>query len=50
MPQATLDYALALVVAKFKGITDKDGQPYILHCLRVMLGVTDPPVHRGLDA
>ncbi len=42
MPQATLDDALALVVAKFKGITDKDGQPYILHCLRVMLGVTDP--------
>jgi hypothetical protein len=42
MPQATLDDALALVVAKFRGISDKDGQPYILHCLRVMLGVTDP--------
>lgn len=37
---ATLDDALALVVAKFHGVTDKAGKPYILHCLRVMLGVT----------
>lgn len=42
MPQANIDDALALVAAHFRGITDKDGQPYVLHCLRVMLGVTDP--------
>jgi (p)ppGpp synthase/HD superfamily hydrolase len=37
---ATLDDALALVIAKFHGVTDKAGQPYVLHCLRVMLGVS----------
>jgi hypothetical protein len=37
---ATLDDALALVISKFRGITDKAGQPYILHCLRVMLSVS----------
>jgi (p)ppGpp synthase/HD superfamily hydrolase len=37
---ATLDDALALVIAKFHGITDKAGQPFTLHCLRVMLGVS----------
>lgn len=42
MADATLDDALALVVSKFNGVKDKDGQPYILHCLRVMFGVTDP--------
>ena len=40
MTNATLDDALALVIAKFHGVTDKAGQPYILHCLRVMLGVS----------
>lgn len=40
MTVATLDDALALVVAKFRGITDKAGQPYVLHCMRVMLGVS----------
>ena len=39
MTNATLDDALALVIAKFHGITDKAGQPYVLHLLRVMLGV-----------
>lgn len=42
MTAAPLDDALALVVAKFRGITDKAGQPYVLHCLRVMLGVSGP--------
>lgn len=23
-------------------MTDKDGEPYIMHCLRVMMGVSDP--------
>jgi hypothetical protein len=36
---ATIDDALALVVHHFHGVTDKDGEPYVLHCLRVMLGV-----------
>ena len=40
MTTATLDDALALVVAKFHGVRDKAGQPYVLHCLRVMLGVS----------
>ncbi len=39
---ATLDDALAIVVSKFQGIVDKAGQPYLLHCLRVMQGVNDP--------
>ncbi len=42
MPDATLDDALELVVSQFRGITDKGGQPYILHCLRVMMAVSDP--------
>ena len=40
MTTATLDDALALAIAKFHVITDKGGQPYILHCLRVMFGVS----------
>ena len=36
---ADLDTALILVTTHFKGITDKSGQPYILHCIRVMMGV-----------
>ncbi len=36
---ATLDDAIALVATHFKGVTDKVGQPYILHCIRVMMGV-----------
>ncbi len=30
------------MVTKFHGVTDKAGQPYLLHCLRVMQGVSDP--------
>lgn len=40
MVQATIDDALGLVVTHFKGVTDKDGEPYVMHCLRVMMGVT----------
>ncbi len=36
---ATIDDALALVVHHFRGVTDKDGEPYAMHCLRVMMGV-----------
>lgn len=39
---ANLEDAIELVLAKFRGVTDKGGQPYILHCLRVMLSVADP--------
>ena len=42
MPEANIDDALALAVQHFRGVTDKDGEPYILHCLRVMHGVSDP--------
>ncbi len=36
---ANIDDALALVAQHFRGVTDKDGEPYVMHCLRVMLGV-----------
>lgn len=36
---ATLDDAIALAANHFRGVTDKAGQPYVLHCIRVMLGV-----------
>lgn len=39
---ATIDDALELAVINFRGIEDKDGEPYILHCLRVMHGVSGP--------
>ena len=38
---ANIDQALALVAQKFQGMTDKDGEPYVMHCLRVMMGVAD---------
>lgn len=39
---ATIDDALALVNQHFRSVTDKDGEPYAMHCLRVMMGVDDP--------
>ncbi len=36
---ANIDDALALIARHFRGVTDKDGEPYVMHCLRVMLGV-----------
>ena len=41
MPSDT-DKALALVTEKFQGVTDQDGEPYLMHCLRVMNGVDLP--------
>ena len=41
MPAATIEDALALVVSNLRGMTDKDGEPYVMHCLRVMMGVTE---------
>lgn len=38
---ASLEDAIALVANHFSGITDKSGQPYVLHCIRVMMGVED---------
>lgn len=32
-----IEEAIELAVDKFRGVRDKGGQPYILHCLRVML-------------
>lgn len=34
-----LDSAIALASEKFKGVFDKGGKPYILHCLHVMYDV-----------
>ncbi|MEM8732691.1 MAG: HD domain-containing protein [Planctomycetota bacterium] len=42
MTHANIDQALSLVAQHFKGMTDKDGEPYVMHCLRVMMGVEDP--------
>lgn len=39
MPAPTLEDAIALAVTCHRGQTDKVGQPYILHPLRVMLAV-----------
>lgn len=40
MADANIDDALALVAEHFRGATDKDGEPYVMHCLRVMLGTS----------
>lgn len=42
MITATLEDAIALALEKFRGVQDKDGQPYILHLLRVMMNVEQP--------
>jgi (p)ppGpp synthase/HD superfamily hydrolase len=42
LPESNLEDAIELALNKFRGVTDKGGQPYLLHCLRVMLTVTDP--------
>ncbi|WP_442509397.1 hypothetical protein SH528x_000966 [Novipirellula sp. SH528] len=34
-----LDEALVLVTTHFHGVRDKSGAPYVLHCLRAMMGV-----------
>ena len=41
MSIATIEDALELAITNFRGLTDKDGEPYIMHCLRVMMGVSD---------
>jgi HD domain len=40
--RGTLEDAVAMAAEKFRGVRDKEGQPYILHLLRVSLSVTDP--------
>jgi (p)ppGpp synthase/HD superfamily hydrolase len=36
---ADLDEALVLVSTNFRGVTDKSGAPYVLHCIRAMMSV-----------
>ena len=36
---ADLDEAINLVASHFRGITDKSGSPYVLHCIRAMMSV-----------
>lgn len=36
---ADLDEAINLVADSFRGITDKSGLPYVLHCIRAMMTV-----------
>jgi hypothetical protein len=38
-----LGQAIALAASLFKNVSDKQGRPYILHCLRVMHDVGDDP-------
>jgi NADPH-dependent 7-cyano-7-deazaguanine reductase QueF len=40
--RGTLEDAIVLAAEKFRGVRDKEGQPYILHLLRVAMNVTDP--------
>ncbi len=42
MTAGTLDDAIALAVEKFRGVVDKEGQPYILHLMRVSMSVDQP--------
>ena len=37
-----IDEALLLVATHFRDVQDADGEPYVMHCLRVMMGVEDP--------
>ncbi len=39
---ATFDRAVQIAAAAHAGQTDKEGQPYLLHALRVALAVSDP--------
>jgi (p)ppGpp synthase/HD superfamily hydrolase len=43
---ASIDQALLLAVRSFQDIKDEDDQPYILHCLRVMMNFTDPDLQQ----
>ncbi|MCA9192547.1 MAG: hypothetical protein KDB03_12320 [Planctomycetales bacterium] len=36
LSKTQFDNALKLIQEHFNGVTDKDGQPYVTHCLRVM--------------
>ena len=36
---ADLDEAINLVAHHFRGVSDKSGLPYVLHCIRVMMSV-----------
>jgi len=36
---ADFDEALVLVSINFRGVTDKSGAPYVLHCIRAMMSV-----------
>ena len=36
---ADLDEALNLVASRFRGVKDKSGAPYVLHCIRAMMTV-----------
>lgn len=38
----SIDKALILTAAQFQGVVDELGEPYILHCLRVMMSFSDP--------
>jgi len=43
---SSIDQALLLAVQSFQGVKDEDGQPYIMHCLRVMMNFTDPSLQQ----
>lgn len=47
---SNLATAIALAATVFKDKTDKAGQPYILHCLRVMNGVGPDPDRQVIAA
>lgn len=43
MTNHKLAYAIAFAAEQFKTVVDKQGKPYIMHCLEVMYGVSEYP-------
>lgn len=40
--RGSLEHAICLATKAFEGVKDKGGKPYIFHCMRVMMGCSDP--------
>jgi (p)ppGpp synthase/HD superfamily hydrolase len=45
-----IEHAVMFAAKRHKGQTDKSGEPYILHPLRVMMAVRETMQHQGFNA